>query len=148
MGTVSMQGYSSTSAPKVRKRSDRVPARSLGRVTTIFFPLRGSASNQSKDSARAHTGPTMLTAGLSTPLALAVSGSAATVALNRRWPGVVPRSTMAAGVAGSMPAPTSPAQMSGRLETPMRKTRVPLVRTSASKSMSRALPARAWPVTM
>ena len=90
----------------------------------------------------------MLMAGLSTFPSAAVWARVATVASSRRWAGVVPRSTIAAGVSGSMPAFKSPSQMSGRLLTPMRKTRVPLVRTRASKSMSRALPARAWPVTM
>ena len=148
MGWVRMQGYSKTSAPRSRSRRASVPVRSLGRVTTTRRPFRGRASNQSNSSARAHTGPKMLTAGLSTRPSSARPARVDRVPLSRRWAGVVPRSTRAAGVSGSMPAARSPAQSSGRLATPIRKTRVPPVRTRASKSMSRAFPALAWPVTM
>ena len=148
MGTVAMQGYSHTSAPSARRRADRVPARSRGRVTTTRFPLRGRWSNQSNWSARAHTPPTTMTAGLWTAAASAARGSSARDALTRRWAGVVPRSTTAAGVSGAIPASSSPAQMVGRADTPMRKTRVPPVRTRASKSMASSFPARWCPVTM
>ena len=148
MGTVSMQGYSTTSAPRSRSRPARVPARSLGRVTTTRLPFRGSLSNQSNRSPRAHTLPKTLMAGAPTRSAAAFSARVAAVASTRRCMGVVPCSTMDAGVSGSIPAATSPAQMALRLVTPMRNTRVPPVRTRASKSMSRGFPSRAWPVMM
>ena len=147
-GTVEMQGYSHTSAPSERRRPDRVPARSFGRVTTTVLPFRGRRSNQSNCSARAHTCPTTMTAGLFTPASAARRGRSARVALVRRWAGVVPLSTVAAGVSGAMPASSRPRQMAGRADTPMRNTRVPPVRTRASKSMSSSLPERWWPVTM
>ena len=148
MGSVSMQGYSHTSAPRERSFSERAPARSRGRVTRIRWPRRGRRSNQHSRGARAQTSPTTMTAGLRMPMAAERSGRVRNVASHRRWALVVPFSTAAAGVSGAMPAWSSPSARAGRAATPMRKTRVPPLRTRASKSMMRGLPERWWPVMM
>ena len=130
-----MQGYSVTSAPSSRSCPARLPLRSAGRVITTRFPFRGRRSNQSKRSDRPQTLPTTMMAGLLMQALRAASGSFSRVETTFRWLGRVPRSTTAAGMDGSIPASSSPRQIIGREVTPIRKTSVPPVRRSASKSM-------------
>ena len=85
-------------------------------------------------------------AGLSIRAAWAAWGSSPRVETSFRCLGVVPRSTTAAGMAGSIPAFKSPSQIIGRAVTPIRNTRVPRVRQRASKSIFNSAPALAWPV--
>ena len=135
-GTVRMAGSSTTSAPLSRSMSDSVETSSRGRVTSTRTPARGRFSAQPKLSARAHTLPTTMIAGVCMTLCAHTRSSVPTVALTRRCLDVVPRSSTAAGISGSMPAASRPFIRSGSAAMPIRNTSVPLVRTSASKSMS------------
>ena len=143
--TVRMQGYSSTSAPSARSSRQSVPFRSAGRVTITRLPLSGRLSNQSKRSDSAQTLPTTIMAGLLIFASCAACGSSASVEMILRWLGSVPLSTTAAGISSSMPARSNPLQISGSVDTPMRNTRVPPVRRSASKSIFSSASAFAWP---
>ena len=146
-GRVSMQGASMTSAPSSRKRLVSVPKRSAGLVTATVRPRNGSLSYQSRVSANAQTSPTTRMAGLVTPASREASATVARVASTRRWRAVVPRSTMAAGVEGSMPAASRPRAISGVVETAIMNTSVPPTRASASKSMPSSPFSRRCPVT-
>ena len=125
MGSVAMQGSSHTPAPRSRSRSDKVPARPLGRVTSTRFPWRGRRANQHSSGPRAHTPPTISSAGLWMPISAIFRGRVSSVASQRRWLGRVPFSTMAAGVSGAMPAPSSPSAIFGAADTLIRNTSVP-----------------------
>ena len=135
-GSTEMAGSSSTSAPRVRSFSAMEEISFLGRVTTALTPARGSFSYQPNRSAREHTLPTTMMAGVRMPAFLAASGRSATVATTRRCPAVVPCCSTAAGMAGSMPASRRPRQISGRAFKPIRNTRVPFVSFRALKSIS------------
>ena len=71
-------------------------------------------SNQAKESARVHTFPTTMMAGVSTPWRFTSASSVPTVATIRFCPAVVPFCRMAAGISASIPAPISPWQISGK----------------------------------
>ena len=124
-----MAGSSSTSAPNSRSGPDRADIRSRGRVTATRSPASGRFSAQANRSDSAQTFPTITTEGAENPWA--TWGSWARVETARRWRAVVPRSRMAAGISGSMPASKSPRQISGRVDTPIKKTSVPPSRTNA-----------------
>ena len=145
---MAMAGSSSTSAPCLRSFKAMADTNSLGLVTSTLQPARGSFSYQANSSAREQTRPTTMMAGVPMPARAASSSRVEMVATTRLWPAVVPCCRMAAGISGSMPALLSPARMSGIAVTPMRKTRVPSVRTRASKSMFSSSPARLCPVIM
>jgi hypothetical protein len=132
IGTVSIEGISRTSAPIFRKRPAIPEINSLGRVSRIFFPPKGSFSTQAKVSARRQTSPTTMIAGALICARPDSSSSEATVARTRLCPAVVPLSRTAAGVSGRIPASRSPRIMTGSVDKPIRKINVPLVRTSAS----------------
>ena len=102
-----------------------------GRVTITRLPPSGRFSAQENRSANAQTSPTTMTAGVPTSASRAFWGRVSTVPEIRRWRAVVPRSKTAAGVAGSIPPPSSPAQSSSSAATPIKKTSVPPKRTSA-----------------
>ena len=109
---------------------------SFGLVSRTFTPARGRFSYQAKSSARAQTFPTTMMAGVWTVWAAQTASSVPRVATIRCWAAVVPRSSTAAGMSGSIPAARRPPQISPRAAMPMRNTSVPFVRTRASKSIS------------
>ena len=141
-----MDGSSSTSAPFSRRRAAVLEIFSFGRVTRIFQPARGNFSYQAKSSARVQTFPTTIMAGVWIFAWSAAAFRVPTVATTRFWPAVVPLDKTAAGISGSIPAFIRPLQISSMAVIPIRKTRVPFVCTSGSKSMSYSIPLRLCPV--
>ena len=130
IGTVSIAGISRTSAPSLRRREAISDMCSFGLVSRIFLPARGRFSAHAKDSASLQTSPTTMIAGAWIPARRVSSSSVETVATRRLCLAVVPFSSTAAGMAGSMPASRSPRMIMGRAARPIRKISVPFVRTS------------------
>ena len=110
------------------------------------MPDNGNFSYQAKRSARAHTFPTTMMAGVSIPCRSTSCFSVDNVATTRFCPAVVPCCSTAAGISGSIPAPRSPLQISSSAVMPIKNTSVPPVRFNASKSQVNTCPALLCPV--
>ena len=118
-GTIRIAGSSTTSAPSARSAAARPLAWARARVTTTRRACRGRRSSQAIVSRRAATGPVSTIAGGPIAAAATAAGSSASVAVTVRWPGIVPRSTQAAGSPGSRPAAIRRSATSGSRLTPM-----------------------------
>ncbi len=142
-GAIAIAGSSTTSAPSSSSSLRSSLACSRARVTTIVRPNSGRCSNHEKSN-RA-TSPTTIADGDSTP-AVAMVPSVARVV---RCSGRVPQRTAATGVSGARPPRTNASAMSAIRPAPMRITRVPPARASASQSVS-VVPfaGSSWPVTI
>ena len=94
------------SAQRARSEADVLDACARARVTATDTPLSGRASSsQSRPSAA--TSPTTVIAGARMPAALASAASEPRVETTWRWPGSVPRSTIAAPDDAGRPPATS-----------------------------------------
>ena len=137
-----MAGSSSTSAPRFSSRVRSSLACSRARVTTTERPNSGRASNHDRSSAA--TSPTTIALGACTPASATVASVARTVC----WSGRVPLRTAATGVSGARPPSIRRWAITARRPAPMRITRVPPTRASASQSTSvRSLAGSSCPVT-
>ena len=101
------------------------------RATTTVRPDKAPPPGPGGEScASAATGPTTITAGESRSTA----ARPASVVRTTRWAAVVARAMTAAGVSGDRPPAMSASAIAARVDMPMRITRVPPARASASQS--------------
>ncbi len=126
-----VSGSSTVDAPVRSSASTRPTARVPARVTTMVRPVSARPPTAAGDScANPATGPTTMTAGDSRSTA----ARPLSVVCTTCWAAVVARATTAAGVSGARPPAISASAMAARVDMPMRITRVPPARASASQS--------------
>ena len=97
IGSIAIDGSSTTSAPSPSRRARSALACSRARVTTMRRPNSGRCSNQPRSSAA--TSPTTIALGASTPRSAIVASVPRTVCCSGR----VPHRTAATGVVGARP---------------------------------------------
>ncbi|OPY04112.1 MAG: hypothetical protein A4E67_02550 [Syntrophaceae bacterium PtaB.Bin038] len=146
-GAMRIVGKRIASAPSAASSRANSPACSSGLVTTMPFPNRGLASNQSSLGRSATTSPTTRMDGGLNPCFFAFAAMSASVPVSVCCSGVVPHRMSAAGVSGAFPPSTRFRAMFARFLTPMRKTRVPIPASAPQSISLLSFVGSSWPVT-
>ena len=149
-GRISTVGAIRTSAPSASSSAAERSASSIGRVTTIRWPNRGSSSNQFKAGRRATTSPTTSRAGGPSRAWATRSARSASVPTTVRCRASVPDLDQAAGVVAGFPSGSRSGRGSGAGSPPCRPPASPGTAPGPPSRAGRAPAARSgssWPVT-